>query len=72
MSGGQIALKQLHIPIHKYFAYEIKPTAIAVTQLNFPNTIQLGNVQNFSINQLLGEKNRLIALWFSMSKHELN
>lgn len=51
MSGGQIALKQLHIPIHKYFAYEIKPTAIAVTQLNFPNTIQLGNVQNFSINQ---------------------
>lgn len=54
--GGQIALKQLHIPIHKYFAYEIKSTAIAVTQLNFPNTIQLGNVQNFSINQLLGEK----------------
>lgn len=46
----------MHIPIHKYFAYEIKPTAIAVTQLNFPNTIQLGNVQNFSINQLLGEK----------------
>lgn len=50
MSGGQIALKESGIPIHKYFAYEIKPTAIKTTQLNFPNTIQLGDLNKFDIN----------------------
>ena len=47
MSGGQIALKQLGIKIDKYYSFEIKPTAIKVTQLNFPNTIQLGDINNF-------------------------
>lgn len=55
ISGGQIALKELGIPIHKYFSYEIKPTAIKTTQLNFPNTIQLGDVTKFSIDSLQGE-----------------
>ncbi len=47
ISGGQIALKQLGVPIKRYYAFEIKKTAIEVTQLNFPNTIQLGDVNNF-------------------------
>ena len=47
MSGGQIALRQLGIPIKRYYAFEIKKTAIEVTQLNFPNTIQLGDVNDF-------------------------
>lgn len=55
-SGGQIALKELDIPIHKYFSYEIKPTALYATQLNFPNTIQLGNVNDFNISQLEDEQ----------------
>ena len=55
MSGGQIALKELGLPIHKYFSYEIKPTAIQTTQLNFPDTIQLGDVRNFNINDLQNE-----------------
>ena len=55
MSGGQIALKELGIPINKYFSYEIKPSAIKVTQLNFPNTIQLGDVRNFDISDLQNE-----------------
>lgn len=55
MSGGQIALKELGIPIHKYFSYEIKPTAVQTTQLNFPNTIQLGDVRDFDINDLQNE-----------------
>lgn len=55
MSGGQISLKELGIPINKYFSYEIKPSAIKVTQLNFPNTIQLGDVRNFDINDLQNE-----------------
>lgn len=45
MSCGQIALERSGIHIDKYFASEIKPHAIKVTQANYPNTIQLGDVQ---------------------------
>lgn len=48
MSCGQIALTQLDYKINHYFAAEIKPIAIKVTQYNFPDTIQIGNVKNVS------------------------
>ena len=44
MSCGQIALRQLGIPINKYYAAEIDPYAMRVTQNNFPDTIHLGDV----------------------------
>ena len=44
MSCGQIALRQLGIPINKYYAAEIDPYAMRVTQNNFPETIYLGDV----------------------------
>lgn len=44
MSCGQIALKQLSIIPERYYASEIDKHAIKQTQLNFPNTIQLGDV----------------------------
>ena len=44
MSCGQIALKELGIPIDTYYASEIDKNAIKVTMDNFPNTIQLGDV----------------------------
>jgi len=44
MSCGQIALRQLGIPINKYYAAEIDPYAMRVTQNNFPETIHLGDV----------------------------
>lgn len=47
MSCGQIALRQLGIPIKKYYASEIDKYAIQQTQHNFPNTIQLGDVENW-------------------------
>ena len=46
MSCGQIALERSGIKVNKYFASEIKPHAIKVTQHNYPNTIQLGDVRN--------------------------
>ena len=52
MSGGQIALKQLGIPIKRYYAFEIKKTAIEVTQLNFPNTIQIGDIENITVEDI--------------------
>lgn len=44
MSCGQLALQRAGISYDKYFASEIVKHAIKVTQHNFPNTIQLGDV----------------------------
>jgi len=44
MSCGQIALDQLGIPVDNYYAAEIDPYAMRVTQNNFPETIHLGDV----------------------------
>jgi len=44
MSCGQIALNRAGIKYDNYFASEIDKHAIKVTQHNYPNTIQLGDV----------------------------
>ena len=44
MSCGQIALDQLGIPVDKYYAAEIDPYAMRITQNNYPDTIHLGDV----------------------------
>jgi site-specific DNA-cytosine methylase len=44
MSCGQIALNRVGIKYDNYFASEIKKHAIETTQLNYPNTIQLGDI----------------------------
>jgi DNA (cytosine-5)-methyltransferase 3A len=44
MSCGQIALNRLNIHYDKYYASEIDKNAIKVTQHNYPNTIQVGDV----------------------------
>lgn len=44
MSCLQIALKEINVNFDTYYASEIDKHAIAQTQLNFPNTIQLGSV----------------------------
>ena len=45
MSCGQIALNKLGIDYDKYFACEIDKYAMQVTQHNFPDTVQLGDVK---------------------------
>lgn len=44
MSCGQIALDKLGIKVDNYFASEIEPNSIRVTQYNYPKTIQLGDI----------------------------
>lgn len=44
MSCGQLALQKLGVKVKQYYAAEIDKHAIQVTQHNFPNTIQLGDV----------------------------
>jgi DNA-cytosine methyltransferase len=46
MSCGQIALNRLGIKYDNYFASEIDEYAIKVTQHNYPETIQIGDVLN--------------------------
>lgn len=45
ISCGQVALERAGIPIKKYYASEIDKNAIKITQSNYPNTIQLGDVR---------------------------
>ena len=45
-SCGQVALQRANIHVDNYFASEIDKYAIKVTQANFPNTIQLGDVRD--------------------------
>ncbi len=44
ISCGQVALGRAVIKVNKYFASEIDKDAIKVTQHNYPDTIQLGDV----------------------------
>jgi DNA (cytosine-5)-methyltransferase 3A len=52
MSCGQISLNRAGIKYENYFASEIKPHAIKVTQYNYPNTIQLGDVTKIKASDL--------------------
>lgn len=64
MSCGQIALRDLGFPVEKYYASEIDKFAIAQTQLNFPDTVQLGDVRNIDVDKLcdeVGEFDLLLA-----------
>src|SRR5574344_1636981 len=52
MSCGQIALRDMGIPITRYYASEVDKWAIRQTQLNFPDTVQLGDVRNVDATKL--------------------
>ncbi len=45
ISCGQVALNNIGLKINNYYASEIDCNAIRITQENYPNTIQLGNVE---------------------------
>ena len=47
ISCGQVALRRAGILYDKYYASEIEKQPIWVTQYNFPNTIQLGDVEKW-------------------------
>ena len=52
MSCGRIALRELGIKVDRYYASEINKHAIKQTQLNFPDTIQLGDVRGVHAKDL--------------------
>lgn len=48
MSCGQIALERAGIHVDNYYSSEIDKYAIQITQKNYPNTIQLGDITKWS------------------------
>lgn len=52
MSCARIALKELGVKVDTYYASEIDKHAIAQTQKNFPDTIQLGDVTKVNAKEL--------------------
>jgi len=60
-SGTQIALKNLGIPVYKYYASEIDKYAIQITRKNFPNTIHLGDVKEIEGEDFIHDIDLLTA-----------
>jgi len=51
ISCGQVALQRLGVKIDRYFASEVDKYAIKITQENFPDTIQVGDIREVSPKQ---------------------
>lgn len=52
ISCGQIAIKNSQIPVEDYMASEINSDAMNVTNFNFPDTKQLGNVESIDFGSI--------------------
>lgn len=61
ISCGQVALERAGIPVEVYYASEIDKYAIQITQKNYPNTIQLGDVTKIDFTQFIGKVDLLIG-----------
>lgn len=46
-SGGNMALKRMGVKVNKYYASEVDKWVIYNTRYNFPDTIEMGDVQNW-------------------------
>ena len=62
-SCGQVALERANIKIDTYYASEINPNSIKITQKNYPNTVQLGDVTQIGEREIkqLGKVDLLIG-----------
>lgn len=75
ISCGQLALQRAGLPVEIYFASEIDKHAIKITQKNYPETIQMGDVKNIYFESL-GQIDLLIGgspcQGFSFAGKQLN
>lgn len=61
ISCGQVALERAGIHVEKYFASEIDKYAIQVTQKNYLNTIQIGDVNDINFNEYINKIDLLLG-----------
>jgi DNA (cytosine-5)-methyltransferase 3A len=61
MSCGRIALERAGIKVNKYYAAEIDKYAIQITQKNYPDTIQIGDVNNIDFNNYIEKIDLLLG-----------
>lgn len=61
ISCGQVALERAGIEVNNYYASEIDKYAIQITQKNYPNTIQLGDINNINFKQFVGKIDIIIG-----------
>lgn len=61
ISCGRVALERANIPVEIYYASEIDKHAIQVTQMNYPDTIQLGDVNDIDFSEFIGKVDLLIG-----------
>jgi DNA (cytosine-5)-methyltransferase 3A len=61
ISCGRVALERAGIKVEQYLASEIDKYAIQVTQKNWPDTIQLGDVTKIDFKQFVGKIDLIIG-----------
>lgn len=62
ISCGQVALERAGIPVEVYYASEIDKYAIQITQKNYPNIIQIGDVKEIDFQKYLGKIDLLMGV----------
>lgn len=76
ISCGQVALERAGIEVDLYLASEIDKYAIQITQKNYPDTIQLGDIRNINGKDFEGEIDLLMGgspcQGFSVAGRQLN
>lgn len=76
ISCGQMAFHRAGIPVENYYASEIDKNAIKVTQINWPNTIQLGDITQIHASTLPGPVDIIVGgspcQGFSVAGKQLN
>jgi len=58
---GRYALDKAGITVDKYYASEIDKNAISIAQYNYPDIIQLGDVESIDFNSLKGKIDLIIG-----------
>lgn len=61
ISCGRVALERAGIKVDTYYASEIDKHAIKIAQKNYPDTIQLGDVNNIDFTQFIGKIDLLLG-----------
>lgn len=54
ISCGRVALERAGISVDRYDAYEIEPSAIAISKKNYPDIVQHGSVEGADFTQYEG------------------